>query len=146
MRELKNAVAAVTGAASGIGRGLAINLAKEGCGLALADIDSDGRLDVVAQTPQGDRYRGANPRFVVDYQYMRITHACSLLCSARPGALAIICSRAASLTGRRILIIAPPSLLLRARIDPTCSSTSFFTIASPRPVPLGFVVTYGSNI
>ncbi len=42
MRELKNAVAAVTGAASGIGRGLAINLAKEGCGLALADIDQDG--------------------------------------------------------------------------------------------------------
>jgi NADP-dependent 3-hydroxy acid dehydrogenase YdfG len=42
MRELKNAVAAVTGAASGIGRGLAISLAKEGCGLALADIDQDG--------------------------------------------------------------------------------------------------------
>ncbi len=42
MKELKNAVAAVTGAASGIGRGLAINLAREGCGLALADINPDG--------------------------------------------------------------------------------------------------------
>ncbi len=42
MKELKNGVAAITGAASGIGRSLAINLAKEGCGLALADIDQDG--------------------------------------------------------------------------------------------------------
>jgi NADP-dependent 3-hydroxy acid dehydrogenase YdfG len=42
MKELKNCVAAVTGAASGIGRSLAINLANEGCELALADIDQDG--------------------------------------------------------------------------------------------------------
>ena len=42
MKEFKNAVAAITGAASGIGRCLAINLAKEGCGLALADIDPEG--------------------------------------------------------------------------------------------------------
>ena len=42
MKELKDRIAAVTGAASGIGRGLAINLAKEGCGLALADVDEDG--------------------------------------------------------------------------------------------------------
>jgi len=42
MKELKNIVAAITGAASGIGRSLAINLANEGCGLALADIDQDG--------------------------------------------------------------------------------------------------------
>jgi NAD(P)-dependent dehydrogenase (short-subunit alcohol dehydrogenase family) len=49
MKELKNAVAAVTGAASGIGRSLAMNLAKEGCGLALADIDQDG-LNQTAET------------------------------------------------------------------------------------------------
>ena len=42
MKELKDSVAAVTGAASGIGRSMAINLAKEGCGLALADVDQDG--------------------------------------------------------------------------------------------------------
>jgi len=42
MKKLKNSVAAVTGAASGIGRSLAINLAKKGCGLALADIDHGG--------------------------------------------------------------------------------------------------------
>ena len=42
MKEFKNKVAAVTGAASGIGRELAIQLAKEGCALALADIDEEG--------------------------------------------------------------------------------------------------------
>ncbi|MBW2561829.1 MAG: short-chain dehydrogenase, partial [Deltaproteobacteria bacterium] len=36
MKDLRHSVAAVTGAASGIGRSLAIHLAKEGCGLALA--------------------------------------------------------------------------------------------------------------
>jgi len=35
-------VAVVTGASSGIGRALAMGLAKNGCNLAIADIDSDG--------------------------------------------------------------------------------------------------------
>ncbi len=42
MKNLKNKTAAVTGAASGIGRMLAVNLADEGCNLALADIDEAG--------------------------------------------------------------------------------------------------------
>jgi short-subunit dehydrogenase len=42
MKILKSKTAAVTGAASGIGRMLAINLANEGCNLALADIDASG--------------------------------------------------------------------------------------------------------
>ena len=79
--------------------------------------------------------------FVVDDEYMRVRHACSLLLSARPGACAIIISRAASSTGSRTLIIAPPAVLFAAWIVPTCSSTSFLTMASPRPVPLGLVVT-----
>jgi len=40
MKILKNRTAAITGAASGIGRMLAVNLAKEGCGLALSDINA----------------------------------------------------------------------------------------------------------
>lgn len=39
MFDLKNKVAVITGAAGGIGRGIALALAKRGCHLALADID-----------------------------------------------------------------------------------------------------------
>ncbi len=39
---LKSRVAVVTGAASGIGRAIAVSLARRGCALALADIDEDG--------------------------------------------------------------------------------------------------------
>lgn len=42
MRHLEGRVAAVTGAASGIGRATATALAKRGCKLALADVDPDG--------------------------------------------------------------------------------------------------------
>jgi NADP-dependent 3-hydroxy acid dehydrogenase YdfG len=45
MKILKNKIAAVTGAASGIGRMLAVNLAKEGCSLALADINAPALQD-----------------------------------------------------------------------------------------------------
>ncbi len=40
--DLKSRVAVVTGAASGIGRAIAVSLARRGCALALADIDEDG--------------------------------------------------------------------------------------------------------
>lgn len=39
---LVNRTAVVTGAANGIGRAIAVSLAKRGCHLALADIDEDG--------------------------------------------------------------------------------------------------------
>ena len=39
MKDFCNKVAAITGAGSGIGRALAVNLAKEGCHLALADVN-----------------------------------------------------------------------------------------------------------
>jgi NAD(P)-dependent dehydrogenase (short-subunit alcohol dehydrogenase family) len=42
MRELRGAVAVVTGAASGIGRALAVDLAKLGAQLALADMNTSG--------------------------------------------------------------------------------------------------------
>ena len=42
MKDFDNRVAAITGAASGIGRAVALGLADEGCHLALCDVDSDG--------------------------------------------------------------------------------------------------------
>lgn len=47
MKDLQGKTAVITGAASGIGRGLALNLAREGCSLALADIDETGLSETI---------------------------------------------------------------------------------------------------
>jgi len=49
MRQIRGKTALVTGAASGIGRALALALAKEGARLYLLDIDFDGLKSVVAE-------------------------------------------------------------------------------------------------
>ena len=40
MKSFENKVAAITGAGSGIGRALALGLARQGCHLALSDVNS----------------------------------------------------------------------------------------------------------
>jgi short-subunit dehydrogenase len=50
---LKSRTALVTGAASGIGRGIAVSLARRGCNLALADIDEVGLIETVRMTANG---------------------------------------------------------------------------------------------
>lgn len=49
MKQLKSRVAAVTGAGSGIGRALAIELAGRGSHLALSDVDETGLFETVAR-------------------------------------------------------------------------------------------------
>jgi rhamnulose-1-phosphate aldolase/alcohol dehydrogenase len=51
--ELAGTIAVVTGAGSGIGRAIALDLAARGVHLALADIDDDGLADTVAALPDG---------------------------------------------------------------------------------------------
>ncbi|MBC5785556.1 SDR family NAD(P)-dependent oxidoreductase [Ramlibacter sp. USB13] len=47
MKDFRGKVAAITGAASGIGRALAVELAREGARLALADLDEAGLAETV---------------------------------------------------------------------------------------------------
>src|SRR3954470_18644942 len=49
MTAIREAAAAVTGAASGIGRALALELAARGCDLALADRDEAGLASLAAE-------------------------------------------------------------------------------------------------
>jgi short-subunit dehydrogenase len=60
MTAIRGAAAAVTGAASGIGRALALELAARGCDLALADRDEGGLQAVAAEIGKA----GAGPRKV----------------------------------------------------------------------------------
>ena len=52
MRQFRGKVAAITGAGSGIGRGLALELASRGCDLALCDVDDAGLAETVAVAEQ----------------------------------------------------------------------------------------------
>jgi len=45
MKDFKNKVAAITGAASGMGRTLALELARRGCHLALSDVNEKGLVE-----------------------------------------------------------------------------------------------------
>lgn len=49
MKSFNNKVAAITGAGSGIGRSLAMQLAAQGCSLALSDVNAKGLEETVAQ-------------------------------------------------------------------------------------------------
>lgn len=49
MKSFENKVAAITGAGSGIGRALACHLARQGCHLALSDVNVEGLKETAEQ-------------------------------------------------------------------------------------------------
>lgn len=91
MRELRDRRALVTGAASGIGRALALELATRGARLLLADVDAAGLAETAAQA----QTRGADVQtHVVDLADREQVLGLARLASGLPGGLDILINNA----------------------------------------------------
>ena len=80
MNPFEAKVAVITGAGSGIGRALAVNLAEKGAKLALSDIDTEGLAETVGQAEtlgadvKSDRLNVAEREAVLDYAEAVVAH------------------------------------------------------------------------
>jgi NAD(P)-dependent dehydrogenase (short-subunit alcohol dehydrogenase family) len=91
MKELKGKVAAVTGAASGLGRSMALAFAAEGMDVALADVDQ-ANLSSVADEVQAQGARAITLR--VDVSQVEQVEAFRDQTLARLGAIHVVCNNA----------------------------------------------------
>jgi short-subunit dehydrogenase len=80
MNPFEGKVAVITGAGSGIGRALAVNLAEKGAKLALSDIDTEGLAETVSQAEalgadvKSDRLNVAEREAVMAYAEAVVAH------------------------------------------------------------------------
>lgn len=70
MRDFKDRVAVVTGAAGGIGRATSIELARRGCHLALCDLDAEGLRSTCAEVEELGRRASSHVVDVADRRQM----------------------------------------------------------------------------
>jgi NAD(P)-dependent dehydrogenase (short-subunit alcohol dehydrogenase family) len=91
MKELKGKVAAVTGAASGLGRSMALAFAAEGMDLALADVDESGVTEVAGEA-QTKGIRAVT--FKVDVAHAEQMEAFRDQTLARLGGVHVVCNNA----------------------------------------------------
>src|SRR6185503_635654 len=90
MNELAGKVAAVTGAASGLGRAMALAFASEGMHLALADLDEPGLAQTRKQLPQGAR----NFSMRLDVSKGEEVEAFAQHCVSELGGIHLVCNNA----------------------------------------------------
>src|SRR5258708_13079006 len=98
MDAINGSAAAVTGAASGIGRALALELAARGCDLALADRDEAGLLEVAAEINRDGRRRVTTHRVDVG-EPGQIEDFANAATAAHPGLNILINNAALPLLG-----------------------------------------------
>jgi len=99
MTAIRAAAAAVTGAASGIGRALAIELAARGCDLALADRDEAGLRSVAAEIAQANSRKVSVHRVDVG-QVSEIADFASAAIAAHPALNIVINNAGVALLGQ----------------------------------------------
>jgi short-subunit dehydrogenase len=99
MTAIRGAAAAVTGAASGIGRALALELAARGCDLALADRDDAGLATLAAEIARSHRQNATVHRVDVG-DPQQIEEFAQAAIAAHPGLNIVINNAGVALMGQ----------------------------------------------